>query len=440
MTRKQILQDLAHNWHPCSQMKDFENNPPLLIKSAQGAYITQTDGSQIIDAISSWWCKPLGHHYKPINDAITEQLNRFEHVMFGNTTYEHIIELSEKLSELLPNLNKISYASDGSCAVEIALKISLHSRQITGELKRQKFMALENSYHGETGLAMSVSDLGIYRRPYQSVLPDVTFIQAIPYVTSKHDPLWQDCGEHWRAIEAQLIPYQDELTAIIVEPIVQGAGGMKIYSQDFLARLRNWTREKGIHLIADEIMTGFYRTGLELACHYAACEPDFLCLAKGLTNGVLPLSVTLTNQSIYQLFYDDYEAGKTFFHSHTHSGNALAVVAALHCLKGMALESLSDKVVLLEPILANLMQEIADDTQALTNVRYLGGIVAADLINPNAIPRFGYQVGCEAMRQGALLRPIGNTVYWFPPLNIEENTLLKLRDITRSSILNVNKI
>ncbi len=369
----------------------------------------------------------------------SQQLNHFEHVMFGNITYDAIIELSEKLAELIPNLNKVSYASDGSCAVEIALKISLHSRQITGEITRHRFMALENSYHGETGLAMSVSDLGIYRQPYQSVLPEVPFIRGIPYVASKQDPLWHDCGHLWGAIEAQLLPYQDELTAIIVEPIVQGAGGMKIYSQDFLARLRCWTREKGIHLIADEIMTGFYRTGLELACHYAACEPDFLCLAKGLTNGVLPLSVTLTNESIYQLFYDDFEAGKTFFHSHTHSGNALAVIAALACLDGIAKESLSDKVVLLEPVLANLMHEIADETKALVNVRYIGGIVAADLINQNNIPRLGYQMGCEAMRQGALLRPIGNTVYWFPPLTIEENTLLKLRDITRDSILSVNK-
>ncbi|MBY0544912.1 MAG: adenosylmethionine--8-amino-7-oxononanoate transaminase [Gammaproteobacteria bacterium] len=429
-----LSKDLAYIWHPCAQMKDFETHPPLLIQSASGAYLRQTDGSMIIDAISSWWCKNLGHGHPAIKKAIAEQLEQFEHVMFGNTTYEIIIQLSEQLTQLLPSLNKVLYASDGSCAVEMALKMSLHSRAIRGEPERNQFMALENSYHGETGLAMAVSDLGIYRKPYQAVLPSMHFLKGIPYVSGKQDPLWDDCSSHWPMIAEQLNCIADRLSAIIIEPIVQGAGGMLMYSQDFLRRLRIWTREHGIHLIADEIMTGFYRTGPQLACHHAAIEPDFLCLAKGLTGGFLPLSATLTTHEIYDLFYSDYEKGHTFYHSHTHSGNALAAAAALACLGSMKTELIAEKTNLLEPLLQDLMYQVAEETGCLTNIRQMGGIVAADLINTKQINRLGYKLGQIAMKNGALIRPIGNTFYWLPPLNIEPETLVQLRDITIKSI------
>ncbi len=426
--------DLKHIWHPCGQMKDLAANPPLLIKSARGALITQEDGRQVIDAISSWWCKSLGHGHPLITQALQAQLAQFEHVMFGNTTYTAIIELSEKLAQLTPSLCKASFASDGSCAVEIALKMSLHARQITGETQRTKFMALENSYHGDTGLAMAVSDLGIYRLPYQAVLPNVSFLKNIPYVANKLDPLWHDCSSMWPALEQQLNQQAANLTAIIVEPLVQGAGGMLIYSKDFLVRLRKWTTQHNIHLIADEIMTGFYRTGLKLACDHAMIEPDFLCLGKGLTNGVLPLSVTLTSNAIYDLFYDDFEKGKTFFHSHTHSGNALATAAALACFNAFDVENIEQKVQTLEFTLIELLQQIATETGYLTNIRHLGGIVAADLVNAFDISRLGYLVGQEAIKRGALIRPIGNSLYWAPPLNIEYETLLQLRDITCDAI------
>lgn len=429
--------NLKHIWHPCGQMKDLINNPPLLVKSARGSYINNHQGQPVIDAISSWWCKSLGHNHPHVIDALQLQLMQFEHVMFGNTTHEAVIQLSEKLAELTSTLHKVLYASDGSCAVEIALKMSLHARQITGETQRIKYMALENSYHGDTGLAMAVSDLGIYRLPYQAVLPTVPFLRGIPYVTSRDDPLWDDCSSVWPALEKQLNHYVDNLTAIIVEPLVQGAGGMLIYSKDFLKRLRLWTKKHNIHLIADEIMTGFYRTGLKLACDYAPIEPDFLCLGKGLTNGVLPLSVTLTSNAIHDLFYDDFEKGKTFYHSHTHSGNALATATALACLTTFEQERIASKVQRLEPVLLKFMQQIAEETGCLKNIRHIGGIVAADFVNPHNIPRLGYQIGQEAIRRGALLRPIANTLYWAPPLNIEEHTLIELYAITRDSIWRV---
>ena len=287
------------------------------------------DGRKIIDAISSWWCKSLGHQHPRLKRALLAQVEKFEHVILANTTNETIVHLTEKLAQLMPSLNKVMYASDGSCAVEMAMKMSLHARQIEGKHQRKLFIALENGYHGETAGALSVSDLGLYRAPYQDMLFDTKLILSLPYVTGAHDPLWSDCESHWEKIENQLKPFAESATAVILEPIMQGAAGMKIYSQDFLKRLRHWTHEHGIHLIADEIMTGIGRTGKMLACEHANIEPDFICLSKGLTSGWLPLSAMLTRSAIYDLFYDDYASGKSFLHSHTHSGNVLAASVAI---------------------------------------------------------------------------------------------------------------
>jgi adenosylmethionine-8-amino-7-oxononanoate aminotransferase len=232
----------------------------------------------------------------------------------------------------------------------------------------------------------------------------------------------------------QLEPLVDSTTAILIEPIVQGAGGMKIYSQDFLRRLRKWTQEHHIHLIADEIMTGIGRTGKMLACEHAAIEPDFICLAKGLTSGWLPLSAVLTSTEIYNLFYADYSAGKNFLHSHTQCGNALAVSVALETLNIMEEEKICTHVQMLEPMILKYMREIAETTGKLTNVRGIGAIVAADLMVKDQQRRIGFEIYQQAVKRGALLRPLGNTIYWLPPLNIEHNTLQDLKEITQAAI------
>lgn len=429
-----IIKDLQHNWHPCSQMKDLAEHPPVLVKAAQGSYLELGDGTRLIDAISSWWCKPLGHGHPVLKQALTKQLAQFEHVMFANTTYENIILLSEKLAQLTTSLDKVFYASDGSCAVEIAMKMSLHARQIQGQSKRTRFMALENSYHGETALTMSVSDLGLYKAPYAAVLTDAFFLRGIPYVNSVNDPVWHDCSAYWPAILQQLEAHAEQLTAILVEPIVQGAAGMKIYSQDFLQRLRVWTASKGIHLIADEIMTGLGRTGLPLACQHAQIEPDFLCLAKALTGGCLPLSATLTSSAIYQLFYDDYAKGKSFLHSHTHTGNALAVSVALACLQVLEQEQIYQKTQALALQLSQAMQAVADETGKLTNLRQIGAIAAGDLIPQDKQARLGFKVGQAAIAHGALIRPIGNALYWLPPLTLSSQELQSLQEITVKAV------
>ncbi len=429
-----IQLDLAHNWHPCSQMKDFETFPPLLIQRAQGAYLELQDGRRILDAISSWWCKALGHGHPVIQQAVRDQLEAFEHVMFGSTTHEKIIQLSAELARLTPNLDRVFYACDGSSAVEIALKMSLHAHQIQGQMQRTQFMGLENAYHGETALAMSVSDLGVYREPYGPILQDYPVLKQIPYVLNRQDPLWEDCSACWPAIAAQLEPYRHSLSALIVEPIVQGAAGMRVYSQDFLKRLRQWTAENGVHLIADEIMTGCYRTGPALACDHAEITPDFLCLGKGLTGGFLPLSAVLTSTEIYMHFYDDYAAGKSFLHSHTHSGNALAVAAALATLPLLQALHASGTLLHLEKQLGQRLEALATQTGRLSAVRHIGGIAAATLTNPQKIERYGREIAKKAIAAGILLRPIGNELYWLPPLNSDAAVLQELQRRTQCVI------
>ena len=347
-----------------------------------------------------------------------------------------VYQLSEKLCGLCPGLNKVFYASEGSSSVEVAIKMSVHGHHIQGHKQRNKIMALQNGYHGETILALSVSDLGLYRDPYESLLLPTVFLRDIPYVHSRQDPLWNDVSSLWPDLEAQLNQHADTLSAIIVEPIVQGAGGMLIYSQDFLRRLRVWTTQHSVHLIADEIMTGFGRTGFALASQHAKIEPDFICLGKGLTAGWLPMSAVLTTEQIYQYFYDDYAKRKSFLHSHTFSGNALAAAVALEAFKVYEETDLFAQVRAREQMLFNLMQAVAGQTQCLHNVRSIGAIVAADLIVPEdrIDQRLGYAVMQAAVKLGALLRPLGNTLYWLPPLTASDTVLYDLQAITAQAI------
>lgn len=439
-----IQRDLKHIWHPCAQMKDYENFPPMVVKSAKGSYIELINGKKIIDAISSWWCKSLGHGHPRLKTAFINQLNCYEHVILANTCQEPLVMLSEKLSSILPALNKIFYAAEGSAAVEIAIKMSLQARKILegNSPKRRHIMALRHGYHGETMMALSLSDIELYRGMYREWLWPVTFLQNIPYVSHEEDPLWKDCSAYWQVLLEELLPHADTLSAVIVEPIVQGASGMRIYSPDFLHRLRSWTLQNNIHLICDEIMTGCGRTGLPLALQHAHIEPDFVCLGKGLTAGFLPMSAVLTTEPIYQLFYDDYSTKKAFLHSHTFSGNAMAAALALETLNILEDEQIYQKVRDNQNLLRQSFQDIANKTGRLQNIRNLGFIVAADLVLDKAEIkkseeiRWSYRIFQRAVELGAFLRPLGNTIYWLPPLNIECKTLGELKEITQMAIQN----
>lgn len=423
-----IDKSLKYIWYPCAKMEDYKSFQPQHIKKAYGSYIETVDGKKIIDAVSSWWCKSLGHCHPRLQNALINQLADFEHVMQPHMSNEVIANLSEKLAKLTKNLKKVFYASDGSTVIEIALKMSLHAHKNTGNIKRTKFMSLSNGYHGETAATMSISDVGKYKMPYQDILFESSFIEDIPYVSDKKDELWNNCDSSWNNTEKFLERHKSTLAAIIIEPIVQGAGGMKIYSQDFINKLRVFTQENNIHLIADEIMTGLGRTGKMLACEHANIEPDFICLSKGLTSGMLPLSVCLTSQEIYDAFYNN----DPFLHSNTHYGNALAASVALEVLNVFEDENIIEKS--LQHDLIAKMQNIANSTGLLNNVRGIGSMVAADLIDID-----GFKLYQKAMDNGAILRPLGNSIYWFPPLNISRTTLDELSSITELSLLQVNR-
>lgn len=430
--------DQTFNWHPCSQMKDYEIFKPLVIKQAYGSYIELTDGHKIIDAISSWWCKSLGHRHPLLVKALLKQLEMFEHVIFANTTNEVIVQLSKRLIELMPNAAKVFYTGDGSCAVEVALKMSVHSRLIEGNPEQHKFVAFKNGYHGETLGALSVSDIGQYKNPYQSLLFEPIFIEPT-YVSGMNDPKWFDASSEWSCIEQKLEAQKDCITAIIFEPVLQAAGGMKIYSPDFLYRMHLWAKRHNIHLIADEIMTGIGRTGKMLASEYAKIECDFVCLSKGLTSGWMPFSCILISDKIYQMFYDDYEMGKAFLHSHTYSGNVMGACLALSTLDIIQKENLCERSNVLGIIMHDYMSEIAEKTKCLKNVRSLGAVVAADLSIKTSNNRIAFTLFQEAIKFGALLRPLGNTLYWSPPLTVLNHTLIELRDITMKAIFSIIK-
>ncbi|AHE67402.1 adenosylmethionine--8-amino-7-oxononanoate transaminase [Legionella oakridgensis] len=426
-----IERDLKHIWHPCSQMKDFEQSPPFIVYGAKGSYL-ETNHGPIIDAISSWWCKSLGHGYPEVITAIQNQLNRFEHIISATTTYPEIVMLAEELAAL-SNRQHVFFASDGSSAVEIAMKLALHASQLQGHPERNQFISLKNSYHGETLATLSVSDLGLYKKPYQSFSLDCHFLQTIPYVSGEEDSLWQTCDSIWEHTLAELEKIKDKACALLVEPLIQGAGGMRCYSADFLRKLALWTKANGIYLIADEIMTGLGRTGQWLACHHAGVDADLICLSKGLTSGTLPLSCVLIDHSIYDLFYDDFAQGKSFLHSHTYSGNPLAVSAALATIQVMQQHAINQKAKTLGLWMQQCFSEVAKQTGKISNIRSLGACVAGDL-DGIVDKRIGFQLYQEALNRGALLRPMGNTLYWLPPLTTDKETIEKLAEITLNSI------
>ncbi|MFA6303622.1 MAG: adenosylmethionine--8-amino-7-oxononanoate transaminase [Legionella sp.] len=430
-----IAKDLQHIWHPCSQMKDFETCPPLVVTRAKGSYL-YTNKGPLIDAISSWWCKSLGHGHPAVLAAISQQLEYFEHIIGANTTHACLVELAELLAEITGNQHAF-FASDGATAVEIAMKLAIHGMQIRGFKDKNQFIALKNSYHGESLATLSISDLGIYKAPYSGFGVSCHFIENIPYINTVDDDLWLNCDSHWHSILSQIEPIKDKVCAVIVEPLIQGAGGMLCYSQDLLKKLAQWAKVNDIYLIADEIMTGIGRTGTWLACDKAQVHADLVCLSKGLTSGALPLSCVTIDKAIYELFYADYNEGKSFLHSNTYSCNALAISAALATIKTIKNEAILEKTQALGTLMLEQLNEVARLSGALCNVRGIGAVVAADLIGSERMGNALYQ---EALELGALIRPIGNTLYWLPPLNTDTETIGKLSEITLQSIIKVKRI
>ncbi len=411
--------DLKYIWHPCSQMQDYEEFPPIVIDKAQGLYLYDESGKKYADVVSSWWCNLLGHCNSRINEAVKNQIDNLEHVIFANFTHKKAIELCERLVELLPTgLEKFFFTDNGSAAVEAALKMSFQYHQQTGNPQKVRFMALEDAYHGETIGALSVSGCDLYSEIYKPVLMDVVRIKP-------------DDFEQAEKVFAQ---YGNETAALIVEPILQAAAGMKIYSAEFLKKLRELCDKYNVHLIADEIATGYGRTGKMFACEHAGISPDIICLSKGLTGGYMPMALAVATQKIYDAFYAPYNEGRAFLHSHTYSGNPLACAAAVEVLKIFEDENILQKAQENAKYFAQLIKEKFGKEFPHRSV---GLINAIDIIGFDPKERTGYKIYREAVKNGVVLRPLGDTIYFNPPLTITRKEMQEVVEIAYKSACNI---
>lgn len=419
-----LKRSLQAVWHPCTQMKSHEHLPLVPIQRGNGVWLYDFDGKGYLDAISSWWVNLFGHNNPRIKSAIKQQLDQLEHVILAGFTHEPVIKLSECLSTLT-GLGHCFYASDGASATEIALKMSFHywrnsSLRQKGFENKTQFISLQNSYHGETLGALSVTDVAIFKDTYAPLL-------RLSAQMPSPDSRLAEAGESAEAfalrcahtLEAYVAAHHHELAAFIIEPLIQCAAGMGMYHPIYLQRAREICDQYQIHLIADEIAVGFGRTGTLFACEQAAIKPDFLCLSKGISGGYLPLSVVLTRDEIYQAFYHDSVA-RGFLHSHSYTGNALACSAALATLDIFAedgvIASNRSKAARMNALLAPVIAH-----PLVRNFRHLGMVWAFEIANSNQ--SFSQDFYKAALILGLLLRPIGNTVYLMPPYVINEEEM-----------------
>jgi len=411
--------DLKYIWHPCTQMKDCEELPPVIIEKGRGCYLQDIHGNSYLDCISSWWTNIFGHSNPRINGAIQKQLNEVEHVIFAHFSNKPAVELAERLINISPkSLEKIFFSDNGSSAVEIALKISFQYYQQIGKTKKTRFAALTDAYHGETIGALSVGALDLYNKIYKPLLIDTLRVQGPDCYRCRYGKERNSCNaECFEYMEKELEIHNEELCAIIVEPMVQGAAGMKIYSHVYLKKLREACNYYDIILIADEIAVGFGRTGKMFACNHAGISPDIMCLSKGISAGYMPMSAVLTTQKIYNAFYDDYVKLKTFIHSHTYAGNAMACAAACESLNIFEDENIIEKNKSKSRLIGELTVEKAKNVPFIGDIRQLGMITAIELVKDKNTKegfswkdRVGYEIYKIALNKGLLLRPIGNVL------------------------------
>jgi adenosylmethionine---8-amino-7-oxononanoate aminotransferase len=439
--------DLAVLWHPYTQMHDHANGVPMLpVARGEGAWLVGHDGRRWLDAISSWWTNIFGHANPRIGAAVKDQLDRLEHVIFAGFTHEPAIRLAEELLRVArPGLARVFYADNGSSAIEVALKMSFHYWRNVGRPDKTRFIALSGSYHGETLGALSVTDVPLYRATYAPLLGEPIFV-ASP------DCYEREPGESWREhslrrlgdMRAALERHADRACAVIVEPLVQCAAGMRMYDPAYLSGLRALCDEFGVHLIADEIAVGFGRTGTLFACEQArdgaGITPDFLCLSKGLTGGFLPLSAVLTTAPVYAAFYAEYTSGKAFLHSHSYTGNALACRAALATLEIFRDEPVIERNRALAARMGAGLDELAG-LAGVAEARQTGMIAAVELARGGdrrtpfpADERRGLRAYLYALERGVLLRPLGNVLYFMPPYVIVPEEIDLMFDVASASI------
>jgi len=434
--------DLSVLWHPCTQMKDHEWLPMVPIRRGEGVWLEDFEGRRYLDAISSWWVNLFGHANPRINAALRDQMERLEHVILAGFTHEPALQLAERLVALAPpGLGRVFYADNGSSAVEVALKMSFHYWRNGNRPRKTRFVTLGNSYHGETLGALAVGDVALYKDTYAPLLMDVLTAPSPDCFGREPGESWEACSRRRFAdMEALLAAHADEVCAVIVEPLVQCAGSMRMYHPVYLSLLREACDRHSVHLVADEIAVGFGRTGTLFACEQAGITPDFLCLSKGITGGYLPLSAVLTRESVYAAFYDDYRTLRAFLHSHSYTGNALACRAALAVLDIFE----EDGVLAANRGLARVMGEAAAplaDHPHVAEVRQTGMILAIEMAKNKDVrtpypweERRGLRVYRHALERGALLRPLGNVVYFMPPYVITPDQIRWLAEVAHEGI------
>ena len=432
--------DLRYNWHPYTQMSTLEKQPPLPIESAQGVKLYDADGNWYYDTIASWWCNVHGHGHPRLREAVAAQMEKLDHTLFAAVAHEPAAELSERLVRMTPSpLRRVFYSDDGSTAVEVALKMSIQSWRNRGREDRELFICLDPGYHGDTIGCMSVSGVDLFRRAFGPVMFDSV---SVPAPFCYRCPVGEDhesCGVECLALlEEALERHAGQTAALIMEPLLLAAGGMITYPQSYLSGAAHLARKFGVHLILDEVATGFGRTGNMFACRQAGISPDFLCLSKGITGGTLPLAATLTTRDVFEAFLGPEGGEKTFYHGHTYTANPAGCAAALASL------DLFDK----EDTLRNVQErseQLREGTEPMAElpgvgeVRHLGMMAALELVEDEEkrVPLSdGHDILRDIYRAGLarnlILRPIGNVVYLFPPLCTTEDELSEMLDRTRA--------
>jgi adenosylmethionine-8-amino-7-oxononanoate aminotransferase len=413
-------------------MKHHERLPLVPVTRGAGCWLYDADGRRYLDAISSWWVNLFGHCHPRINAALADQLGRLEHVLLAGFSHEPVVELSERLGRATGGaLGHCFYASDGASAVEIALKMSFHYWRNRGSPAKTRFVSIAGSYHGETLGALAVTDVRLFKDVYAPLLMASSQVASPDGRLAEKGESARDYALRCAAeLEDHLERHHAETAAFIVEPLVQGAGGMAMYDAEYLRRARTVCDRYGVHLIADEIMTGFGRTGSFFACDQAGITPDFLCLSKGITGGYLPLSVVLTREDVYQAFYDD-DVARGFLHSHSYTGNPLACRAALATL------DLFDEERVIETNRARSARFTAAARPLarhprVKHFRNTGMIWAFEV--ETADPAFARRFHAAALERELLLRPLGNTVYFMPPYVIGDEEIELLAGRTAALI------
>lgn len=437
-----IERDLSVLWHPCTQMKDHEQLPLIPIARGEGVWLEDFEGNRYLDAISSWWVNLFGHANPYINAAIKAQVDNLEHVLLAGFSHEPVVRLSERLVQITPEgLSRCFYADNGSSAVEVALKMSFHYWHNRGDSRKSKFITLSNSYHGETLGALAVGDVELYKKTYQPLLLQAITVDSPDcYHRQEGESCQQYSRRQFEKMEQTLERHHEEVCAVIVEPLVQCAGYMRMYDPVYLSLLREACDRYGVHLIADEIAVGFGRSGTLFACEQAHLAPDFMCLSKGLTGGYLPLSVVLTTEDVYQAFYDDYENLTAFLHSHSYTGNPLGCAAALATLDIFERDNVIGNNKALAQHMHDAVQELNHHAH-VAEVRQTGMIVAIEMVQDKASKkaypwqqRRGLQVYRYALEQGVLLRPLGNVIYFMPPYVINNEQIQLMAQVAADGI------